>query len=164
VKTTIVDCKTFALNVLAGSLFSVSYPFQQRMRAPTHTIVRQNASASQYRESLVTITRNLLPVLGFGGQTLTSRFSSKKYQRIGAAVEDFRSYVMELVAEERVRVRPVFARIKVSFRISPEYAKTIFMESSPLVPRKQGSQCQKMRLSAMCSCTHLAERTPQLRL
>ncbi|KAJ4288979.1 hypothetical protein N0V90_011321 [Kalmusia sp. IMI 367209] len=103
-KTTVVDCRTFTLNVLAGSLFSIPYPFQGRTQASSPDTVTARASANQYRDSLVTVTGNLFPILLFGGPVLRSWFAPKKYQRIGVAVEEFRSYVMELIAEERLRM------------------------------------------------------------
>ncbi|CAI6331735.1 unnamed protein product [Periconia digitata] len=105
VKTTVVDCKTFALNVLAGSLFSISYPFEEGAKVSSQDLDGEKSSANRYRDSLLTVTRNLFPILVFGGSALRSSFSPKKFQRIGVAVEEFRSYVKELVAKERLKIQ-----------------------------------------------------------
>ncbi|KAF2122013.1 cytochrome P450 [Lophiotrema nucula] len=81
VRSVAEDCKTFTLNVLAAALFSKPYPFegleemQQRRSEPSEN----SDGAYQYRDSL-----------------------SRK--QTGEAVADFRSYVLNMVEEEKANV------------------------------------------------------------
>ncbi|KAF1828349.1 cytochrome P450 [Decorospora gaudefroyi] len=103
------DCKTFTLNVLAASLFSKPYPFegQEEMKA-RHTSIENPSDddSHQYRDSFSRILRGIILIAIFGGETLkTSSWMPKSWNQVGQAVQDFRSYVMTMIDEEREAVR-----------------------------------------------------------
>ncbi|KAF2806680.1 cytochrome P450 [Mytilinidion resinicola] len=94
------DCRTFTLNVLAAALFSKPYPFEGR-NEPTDT----TDESYQYRDSLSKILQNIILIVIFGGEKLrTSKWMPISWQQAGAAVANFRSYVLGLIDEEKVNV------------------------------------------------------------
>ncbi|KAF1969837.1 cytochrome P450 [Bimuria novae-zelandiae CBS 107.79] len=102
------DCKTFTLNVLAAALFTKPYPFegQEEMKKRQAMSSDKPDDARQYRDSFSKILRGIIPIAIFGGDTLrNSSWMPASMKQVGEAVENFRSYVMSMIEEERSNVQ-----------------------------------------------------------
>jgi cytochrome P450 len=102
------DCKTFTLNVLAAALFTKPYPFEgQEEMKNRHTSMQDPSDDShQYRDSFSRILRGIILIAIFGGNTLKkSSWMPKTWNQVGQAVQDFQSYVMAMIEEERKNVQ-----------------------------------------------------------
>lgn len=101
------DGKVFTLNVLAAALYGKSYPFESRDETKARLAregkaVKKKDTAFAYRDSLVTILTTLVPIMVFGEKTLRkSWWLPDSWRKAGYAVSDFRSYVTDLINEER---------------------------------------------------------------
>lgn len=101
------DCKTFTLNVLAAALFTKPYPFEgQEEMKRRHTGVEEPSDDShQYRDSFSKILRGIILIAIFGGDTLrNSSWMPNSWIQVGQAVQNFRSYVLKMIEEERTNI------------------------------------------------------------
>lgn len=94
--TTPDDTRTLALYVLAFVAFQRSYSFQSKSKT-TFT----NAKAMTYRDSLALILKNALIVMVLPESTFSLPFLPSSLKEIGLAIQRFREYMIEQVAEER---------------------------------------------------------------
>ncbi|KAK7182337.1 cytochrome P450 [Paraphaeosphaeria sporulosa] len=102
------DCKTFTLNVLAAALFTKPYPFegQEEMKKRHARSVDQSDDSHQYRDSFSKILRGIIPIAIFGGEALrNSSWIPTSMKEVGEAVESFRSYVLNMIEEERDNIQ-----------------------------------------------------------
>ncbi|KAH5418432.1 hypothetical protein HBI23_153690 [Parastagonospora nodorum] len=98
------DSKTFTLNVLAAALFTKEYPFegQEEMKKRHTSIENPSDDSHQYRNSFSRILRGIILIAIFGGETLRkSSWMPTSWKQVGQAVQDFRSYVLKMIQEER---------------------------------------------------------------
>ncbi|KAH5554513.1 hypothetical protein HBI25_159500 [Parastagonospora nodorum] len=98
------DSKTFTLNVLAAALFTKEYPFegQEEMKKRHTSIEDPSDDSHQYRNSFSRILRGIILIAIFGGETLRkSSWMPTSCKQVGQAVQDFRSYVLNMIEEER---------------------------------------------------------------
>ncbi|KAH4218986.1 hypothetical protein HBI06_192500 [Parastagonospora nodorum] len=98
------DSKTFTLNVLAAALFTKEYPFegQEEMKKRHTSIEDPSDDSHQYRNSFSRILRGIILIAIFGGETLRkSSWMPTSWKQVGQAVQDFRSYVLKMIQEER---------------------------------------------------------------
>jgi cytochrome P450 len=98
------DSKTFTLNVLAAALFTKEYPFegQEEMKKRNTSIEDPSDDSHQYRNSFSKILRGIILIAIFGGETLRkSSWMPASWKQVGQAVQDFRSYVLKMIEEER---------------------------------------------------------------
>jgi cytochrome P450 len=96
------DARIFTLNVLAAALFDKSYPFESAEESKLREKDGKKDIASGYRDSLSTILRMIIPILIFGEKTLREAWWMPEFlHKAGHAVKDFRSYVTDLINEER---------------------------------------------------------------
>ncbi|KAF1994472.1 cytochrome P450 monooxygenase-like protein [Amniculicola lignicola CBS 123094] len=96
------DTKIFTLNVLAAALYDKSYPFESREESQKREKAEGKSKAFGYRDSLSTILRMIVPVMVFGETTLREAWwLPQSIKKAGFAVSDFRTYITELIDEER---------------------------------------------------------------
>lgn len=98
------DSKTFTLNVLAAALFTKEYPFegQEEMEKRNASVKDPSDDSHQYRNSFSKILRGIVLIAIFGGETLRkSSWMPISWKQVGQAVQDFKSYVMNMIEEER---------------------------------------------------------------
>ena len=95
IRRTANDTRTLSLHVLSGAGFGQHYSFSKSTEAakPGHTF--------NYIASLGLVLENILLILIFGPQFLTSKFLPRSWARIGQATVDFKSYMTEMVNEEK---------------------------------------------------------------
>ncbi|KAF2112334.1 cytochrome P450 monooxygenase-like protein [Lophiotrema nucula] len=99
------DARVFTLNVLAAALFDKSYPFESREESKLREKSGKKDTAVGYRDSLSTILRLIIPILVFGEKVLREAWwLPMSIKKAGFAVSDFRTYVTELINEERALI------------------------------------------------------------
>ncbi|KAF2792266.1 cytochrome P450 monooxygenase-like protein [Melanomma pulvis-pyrius CBS 109.77] len=105
IKTLAQDSRIFTLNVLAAALFDKSYPFESAAESKLREKNGKKDIASEYRDSLSTILKMIIPILIFGEKKLREAWwLPETFHKAGHAVKDFRTYVTDLINEERVLI------------------------------------------------------------
>ncbi|KAF2463555.1 cytochrome P450 [Lindgomyces ingoldianus] len=105
IRTLAEDTRVFTLNVLAAALFDKTYPFESRAESKLRQKNGKKDSAFGYRDSLSTILRMIIPILIFGEKKLKEAWwLPESFRKAGFAVSDFRTYVTDLINEERVLI------------------------------------------------------------
>ncbi|ORY11459.1 cytochrome P450, partial [Clohesyomyces aquaticus] len=103
IRTLAEDSRVFTLNVLAASLFDKSYPFESSAESKLRERDGKKDAAFNYRDSLSTILKMIVPILVFGEDKLKNAWwlSFSSFRRAGLAVSNFRTYITALINEER---------------------------------------------------------------
>lgn len=90
--------RILSLHVLSWAGFGKAYSFHEAGEPP------QPGHMYNYRDSLSMILDNIMIILVFGPNFLTSRFLPSSWSRIGQAMVDFRAYMKNTYDEERQSV------------------------------------------------------------
>jgi cytochrome P450 len=98
VMTIAADTKVFTLNVLAAAIFNRNYPFEGAEKKAA-TIGKDDRY--QYRDSLSTILSSIVQIFVFGEQGLKAWWTPKSWKDAAVAIDVFRSYILNLISEER---------------------------------------------------------------
>ncbi|KAK5051955.1 hypothetical protein LTR84_002759 [Exophiala bonariae] len=96
VTSTTEDTSLFALHVLTGAGFGISYDFDSSLKVPSH------GHTVSYRDALRTVMDNIFItyfIASAGG--LPSFILPQKARDVLTAVNEFRSYMSEMVTQER---------------------------------------------------------------
>jgi cytochrome P450 len=107
IRTIAQDARVFTLNVLAAALFDKSYPFESRSESEARERAEggERGSAFGYRDSLSTILQKIVPIMVLGEKKLREAWwLPKSWRKGGHAVADFRTYVTQLIDEERALI------------------------------------------------------------
>ncbi|PVI02057.1 cytochrome P450 monooxygenase-like protein [Periconia macrospinosa] len=99
IRSTHQDSKTFTLNVLAAALFNKVYPFDDSRIKTVES--KEVDNSYQYRRSLSTILSSIIQIFIFGEQGLRAWWLPKSWKEAGIAMSTFRSYILDLMNEER---------------------------------------------------------------
>lgn len=89
------DMRTLALHVLAYAGFQKSYPFQSVVEN------KNGQRPSTYRDSLSIILRNALIIMVLPAKAFNLPFVPSKWSQIGWAVQEFKKYMLDQLADER---------------------------------------------------------------
>lgn len=89
------DVRTLALDVLAYAGFQKSYAFRS---AGQESTINQ---PSTYRDSLSLILRNALVIMVIPEKIFSIPFLPTKFLQIGWAIREFKSHMLEMVADEK---------------------------------------------------------------
>jgi cytochrome P450 len=93
------DNRILALHVLSAAGFGVSHDFLEGARKPDkgHTM--------SHKDSLMTILRHLVAAIVLSQMPWLKPVVPKRFQEVVVAVEEFRSYMDEMLAHERVTMK-----------------------------------------------------------
>ena len=89
------DMRTLSLHVLSGAGFGKFYSFRDSTDPP------KAGHMFNYRDSLSLILENILLILIVGPKVLTSPYRPRFWDRIGHAIDDFKSYMQEMYQDEQ---------------------------------------------------------------
>jgi cytochrome P450 len=103
IRSTHVDAKVFALNVLAAALFNKVYDFEGF--ADTKKEKHKDDPSYQYRASLSTILSSIIQIFIFGEGGLKAWWTPGSWKEAANAMSTFRSYIHGLIDEERTLVK-----------------------------------------------------------
>jgi cytochrome P450 len=93
------DTMMLALHVLTAAGFGKSYPFSKGLQAPS------DGYKMTYRDALRVILANLLTTIVASTISIPDLLAPKSIQKVNVAIKDFKSYMHEMVEEERVSIR-----------------------------------------------------------
>ncbi|KAJ4374838.1 hypothetical protein N0V83_001916 [Neocucurbitaria cava] len=99
IRSTADDTKVFTLNVLAAALFNKVYSFEghaERLEGR-----RVDDKSYVYRASLSTILGSIIQIFILGEQGLKAWWTPKSWKAAAEAMATFRSYILDLMNEER---------------------------------------------------------------
>lgn len=98
--TTSKDTKTLTLNVLTAALFHDVLGADKGYKTSD-----VDDTSAQYGDSLKTMMLNIIPILVLGARRLQYRWMPMSLKRAGCAVDEFRTYVLGLINEEKMDIK-----------------------------------------------------------
>jgi cytochrome P450 len=96
VTSTVDDTSLFALHVLSGAGFGLSYDFDSSFTSPAagHTM--------SYRDALKTIMGNLFVTFAIMSATIPTFLLPRKFSMVLEAITEFKKYMVDMVNSERI--------------------------------------------------------------
>jgi cytochrome P450 len=99
VQSTVDDLNLLALHVLASAGFGSSYDFNSPLTAPAPGHIMS------YRDALTSILGNIFITYSVANLSFLGSVLPKSAQKLGSAISEFNSYLLELVREEQAAYR-----------------------------------------------------------